>query len=531
MQITADCFLDAMTLLINDNSQKNQNAVKELIQIFRNEESKGTRSDKDLTEFYVSVLQDIMATGATKKNKDALNSILLRFRSNKAFSEFRNVMELLEEIFNSPQETDEQIQQAAVALDSAGKRIQRTLLWHKAHQKLRKAYGQLNRVAEIQDPDVQYSELESLEGSVASISELFKEAREDSSGKDLVDCIDLKDLVSVESGLKKHTKRNIAGRIKTPFQGLNLGLGRAEGIVRGESVIFNALPHNYKSGILLDIAVGAVIHNTYTVEPGKKPLVLYITLENEAYENLMLIYKQRYRQETGKDPNLLTDDEIKVWITDFFNQFDTDFKVERHLPHNFGYEEFVARCNHYASQGYEIIACIVDYLHNMKRSSGPGASNAGRDVAVRELYNKMCNYTKNALISLISAHPLNRRCGDMVKLNQNAVKKMGIEHLADSIDPEREVDVSIYMNKEKNVQGRVFLTFNVAKHRYVNDTPEAHKYFAYPFPLEGVGIHDDIGQAPNYTRDIYSWGMDDEDEFSASATGEEKKAMEFADAF
>lgn len=514
MQVTADRFLDAMTMLINDNSPRNQAAVKDTISIYREDASNQTNegSESDLTEFYIRILQDLMSSGATKENKEALNSILLRFRSDKAFAQHKSVLEILQDMFNAPCETDEQQIQAANSLMAAQKRVQSTILQHKASQRVRKMFGQLSRISEIQDPDVQYMELESLETTIQGISDLFKEAKEDASSADLVDTIDLKDPVSVAVGFQKHNKRAVLGRIKTPFQGLNLALGRAGGIIRGESVLFNALPHNYKSGILLDIAIGAVIHNSYEVAPGKKPLILYITLENEAYENLSLIYHQRYRQETGKDPNLLSEEEMKEWVTSFFQQFDTEIRIERHLPHNFGFEEFMARCNYWTSAGYEIIATVVDYMHNMKKTSSGNSTGAARDVAVKELYNKMRNYTSNAMISLITAHPLNRRCREMVSMYQNAVKRMNIEHLADSIDPEREFDVSIYMNIEKNVQGKPFLTFMLSKHRYVNDTPESYKYWAYPFPKEGVGIHDDVNGAPEFTRDIYSWGFDNEED-------------------
>lgn len=520
MQITADRLLDTITLLIHENDQRTQAAANDILSIYRQQETPADGSDSDLMEFYVKVIQELISSGATKNNRDVLSGILLKFRSDKSFSQHKSLFELLSEMFLAPCETDDQIAQAAQTLDSVMRRIQSSLLMFKADQRVRKMAGTFRRAKEIQDPDIQIAELESIELQSQSLTDLFKENRTDSSAADLLDVIDMKDPESVGRGIQKQLNKTNLGRIKTPFQGLNLALGPTGGILRGESVIFNALPHNYKSGILLDIATGAVIYNNYTVTPGKKPLVLYITLENEAYENLMLIYKQRYRQETQKDPNLLSEEEIKQWISGFFQQFDTDFKVERHLPHNFGFDEFVGRINYWDSQGYEVIAVVVDYIHNMKKTSG-NATNAARDVAVRELYNKMRNYTSNAGISLISAHPLNRSARTLASVTQNVVKKFGIEHLADSIDPEREVDVSIYMHIEKNVQGRVFLTFNLTKHRYANDTPDSHKYWAQPFPIVGVGLHDDIGQAPLYTRDIYAYGFDNEpDDFGSLAPTE-----------
>ena len=53
------------------------------------------------------------------------------------------------------------------------------------------------------------------------------------------------------------------------------------------------------------------------------------------------------------------------------------------------------------------------------------------------------------------------------------------------------------------MNGVKYLTVNRTKRRYDNKTPEACKYFAYPFIGE-FGIMDDFDKAPQWERNIYS---------------------------
>ena len=81
--------------------------------------------------------------------------------------------------------------------------------------------------------------------------------------------------------------------------------------------------------------------------------------------------------------------------------------------------------------------------------------------------------------------------------------------LADSTDPQREVDIVLYQNKEVDTLGRAWLTFKLDKHRYDTTTRESDKYFAYMFdgPL---GIVDDIEGKDMSVTNIYA--ADDTDE-------------------
>jgi hypothetical protein len=83
--------------------------------------------------------------------------------------------------------------------------------------------------------------------------------------------------------------------------------------------------------------------------------------------------------------------------------------------------------------------------------------------------------------------------------------------LADSTDPQREVDVVFYVHKEKDAHGRSWLTAKLDKHRYHDSTPENVKYFAYMFDGP-IGILDDLNDVDRSTTNIYAVAVDDDED-------------------
>jgi len=240
-----------------------------------------------------------------------------------------------------------------------------------------------------------------------------------------------------------------------------------------------------------------------------KPVVLFITLENEVDENIAWIFRKAYHAETGSSPDLLSDEEVIMWITDFFSRKGYELMIERYLPEKFGYPEFCARIRYLKESGYDVVLTIIDYLRLARKGGSEKATNAARDLMVGELFSNFCNFCKHSGITFGTAHPLNRPAKMLAGSGTtNVVTKFGAEYLADSLDVEREVDISIYCHIEKNHAGESFLTFFLTKHRYVDGTPNAHKSFAYKFdPV--FGIIDDINGAPKYVKDIYAVNFDD----------------------
>jgi hypothetical protein len=181
--------------------------------------------------------------------------------------------------------------------------------------------------------------------------------------------------------------------------------------------------------------------------------------------------------------------------------------MKREVGADFGVAEIEADINNYIRDGYTPLAVLVDYVNLMKKPE-----DAPRDLAVRYLYNTLCNFFKPINCCFITAHQLNRDAAKSVLINPiGAVKRFNESMLSDSQDVQREVDIVFYQHKEIDQHGRAWLTFKQAKHRYYDDTPESVKYFAYMF--EGsLGILDDLNGPYTGTDNIYAAARTDESE-------------------
>lgn len=503
MFITADLLLDAIFLLLNDNSTRNQQAVLELIKLYKEESKNMEPSDGDLMRFYVRVLNKIIEDNIDKTNTQALRTFMLKFKSDPAFDRNREVMDLLQDAVSSRDTL------SADQLKKLADRVQTILLWHQTNKIVRKNFAKLNRCSELASSEAQQAEILAVLNSSADYQNLFQNSVQNGAISDAIDCINFQDRDSIKKGLKRQTARNVTGRIRTGLQGLNRMLGKSGGIVAGESVVFNALPHMYKSGILVSMAIWAVVYNIPVTTDGTRPMVYLASLENEAYQNMFWVFRQRYHVETGQSPSGLTDDQIEEWLYTYFAKHGCTLIIERFMPHNFGFNEYMARVSYFKQQGFSIVMAIIDYANLMRKDSDDkSSSGGGRDLNVRHLFSKLCNFNKNLGIAFVTAHPLNRDAMKTVANQTNVVRRLGPDHLADSVDVEREVDVSIYMHLESNTADQKFLTMRINKHRYVDDTPEKHKICAYQFTELGVGILDDLGKAPRFVTDIYEVNFD-----------------------
>lgn len=509
MLIPSDSFVDCILLLMNDASHPNKSLVTELLKIYEEEGKDGAAAEADLIDVYVRILHQFLNDLIPRDNPEQLKLVLLKLKSDRALEKRRDVFDLLSSVFTSRDSaTADQLQDARL-------RIENLVLFHRTNKAVRTMAGKLMRARDMVSPEGARREITAVLQHATTLESTLNVTAGRSRA---LSRIDFRDKESIRAALQKNTKRNVTGVIKTGLQGLNLMLGKARGIARGESVVLNALPHNYKTGLLTSIALWAVIYNAPQIEDRRQPAIVMVSLENEDFQNMIWIFKKRYQAETGADPSHLTQEQVLEWIHTYFEKHGFRLFIERHLPSDFGYQEFVELVRDYEAEGYALHAAIVDYLNLAKKSADAGASNGARDLMVRDLYSRFCNFTKNKEIAFITAHALNRKAAELVGTGKaHVVKYFTEEHLGDAMDVAREVDVMIFVHIQKNYQDQPFLTMNITKHRYVDDTKERHKFCAYPFMGE-LGIVDDVMGAPGYTRDIYT------------ATTNDTAAMPVADA-
>lgn len=501
MLMSPDLFLDCILCVINDNSENLKRLIEGLITLFENDSKKNTTIDNEVTKFYIKILKAIMLSNVTKENPDELRVILLKFQSDPVLSKRKEIYQLLHDTFLSPEKlTDDKRQQLTT-------QIQNTLLWHEVNKSTRSQFAALSKSADMINPIDQAAELQ----KVKILSENTVNAFENKKHKNFnidtfIERVDFTDKESMKKALIKHNARAVKGVLRLGLQGLNRMCGERGGLARGESMVIYALKHNYKSGLLMSIATWGALYNTPSsigLTGDKKKLILFISLENEAYQNFVWMFRHHYENLLGKSSKGLSDDEVSEWCYETFAKNGYTLIIERHLPRKFTYARYVERVEYYKNSGYEVVLTSIDYVNLMEKSM-EGIRSEANHLAVREIFSALCNYNKSEGITFTTAHPLNR---DAAKLRAtgvaNVVKRFDENHIADSVDVAREVDLEVFINIERNLDGVAYLTFQRGKHRYVDNTPDNHKYFAYRFHKE-YGIRDDILTKPQFVSDIYA---------------------------
>lgn len=510
MEITAEILLNCLYLLVNNCNDTNKKLVGDVLLLADagKEQNVIETLDADLTRFYVRLLGLIISGALDRTDPTCANRVIMMFKSDAAYENHRDLGPELESVFASRDTM------TVSTLDKLVASIRNVVVFARVKKQLGGTYQKLAQIAAAPDTEQQAIGLEAIKKTMEGIGDIFTEVASELGEKARCDTINFKQRDTLVEGVRKNHARNVAGVIKTGWQGLNRSLGKADGFVAGESVFINALPHQYKTGLLVTIALSALIYNDLKAEtPGKIPLIYFGSLENETFQNMIWIFKKLYYKETGRQPINLKDEQVVEWLTNYFAKFGAELIIDRFIPSEFGYDEFKARIETLEESGYEVKMAVVDYVNLMKMTGADGhASKAGRHHDICILVRNLCTFCKNKGITFVSAHPLNRDAMRLESLSTgNVVLKFGPEHLAESMDIEREVDVSFYLHLEYNHAGVRFCTMRINKHRYVDDTPKAHQFFAMPFHPDGVGILDDLGGSPGYVTDIQTYGMADVD--------------------
>ena len=502
-------FVDAIVLLLNKNTAKVKKLIKEFLDLF-DEESKRTGTlGKETMLFYAQLLRKILEHNITIENTSEFIALLLKLESSEEMNIDKDVLKKIEKLLQAENKPSEDNLKAYM------KNIKRCLDWYHCKYNLSKAFAMLNDCSLYTSEEKQEEYLNKsytvLKNAIAQ-----KDILDTYNDENLLSLekIDLSDKESIRKGIESFKKRKIEGVFKTGWQGLNKMFGSRGGPTRGESICFCGLMHQFKSGILKKFAKWFATCVTPTKNNERTPTILFISLENEASENLMDWYEEAYFHIFNVKPVGLQDDEIIDTIYNFYNKRGFKLIVERRLGYEFGFDEFKELIESYEACGCEIYGVIIDYVNQMKRHTFNGEKGVRDDLGIKNIFTALCNYCKNKAITLVTAHQLNRKAAELVSSGvRNVVKHFNENHLAGSMDVLREVDFAAYIHIERNQFQIPYFTMMRAKHRYVNNTPKRDWYCAYKFTK--LGIPDDLTGKAAFVKNIYT------DEYDASCVDDD----------
>lgn len=293
------------------------------------------------------------------------------------------------------------------------------------------------------------------------------------------------------------------GAFRTGWKGMNRALGKVGAIKRGEFVTVAGLQHNFKSGFMLSLFVFfCLFSKPYLRDSTRKPLLLFITFENEIPDNLLWIYKYIKENETGEPviDSEINIKEVTAYVSARLRETGFEVKMERFDPTEFSAAGFTAFLEGLVADGYELQAIIVDYL-NMLSKVGLESKVAGDDI--RLLFRRVRNWTAPRGITFITPHQMSadalektrENVEDLVKVVANKGYYDGCRRLGQ--EPDLEFFIHIV-----EVNGKKYLTVQRGKHRNTV-TPVKDQYFVLPFKP--------VGTLP--------WDIDKEEEYTLATPG------------
>lgn len=501
-----DIFIDAIILLTKCKDDKTVELVNQLLEIYSEEARIHPENDTPINRSFVELLNKLKKIPNSPTSTVERSSLLIQFLTDPALQRDNLVYNSIKELFDDV---------AANGIDDTQseqikKKLSNSILINKCNKICKKMFNKLSGCLTTIDADKQDLYLNDAINLARSIVDMTRSTDRLASGA--IERVDFKDKESLQKSLNLYREREEVFGLRTGLQGFNKMLGKKGTLSLGETACLYALNHNFKSGLLMTLARGIVKYNSPHILPGKGiPLILFISLENEANRNLMWFYKYAYEQTLHKSSEGLSDEEIIAFLQQFYTEKGWDFIIERRDGGKFGYDEYVALIESYEAQGYWVVVSLMDYANKMKKGNsitGGASTSKGNHNLVGDLFASLCTYHKTKGILFITAHQLNRTAQELANSGKtNVVKYFGPQHVADSLDVSRELDLEVAIHLERNQYGQRFLTAQRLKHRYHDDTNIVDQYWAYPFvEVNGLklGIPDDVDSEPLYVRDIYT---------------------------
>lgn len=285
--------------------------------------------------------------------------------------------------------------------------------------------------------------------------------------------------------------------LKTGYQAINRMLDG--GFRRGETWVFGALQHNWKTGLSLTTFRQLAMYNTPVLKnPDRKPLMLRISFEDQLELNYQFLYASFLQIETGRIPTreelTATDPmEMAKYVRERLHQsgYETYFMCVN--PSMWTYRDIINKILSLEAAGYEIHVCMLDYLLKLPTT---GCDQGPHGVDIRNMYERLRNWMAARNILFITPHQLSteakmlRREGrtDFVKELVDGGYYAGCKQIDQVVDGE----LFIHIEYEAGYKiSPAWLTIQRGKHRKIDQTEGEFLFTALPFTKGGI-ILDDI---------------------------------------
>jgi len=272
------------------------------------------------------------------------------------------------------------------------------------------------------------------------------------------------------------------------------------GFRKGEFAMISALQHKYKSGFVQSLFMQLAMHNVPKLkDKDKKPLIIYLSLEDDVEIFTSFMYKYLYNNENNKLPRMdtVTGRDIANYIKVRLGRNGYHVKLLRINPNDYDYKRLTNKMLEYEADGYELHAVFIDYLS--KLNTNGMVAKGGFGVDIRELYDKTRNFFSSRGTLCVTPHQLSTEAAQLIKNgvpNELFLEEVaGKNYTADSKQLSQVVDLELYLHIA-NIDRKPNLFVRRGKHRRANILDEKYLQFHLPFPYRAP-IRENINDTPS----------------------------------
>lgn len=490
MVLDAPLVLDTLCLAIYSNTTDTMKIVKAVVELYAEAVRKGEIFNDDSCRLYADILQEISDHDLDTENEAEISTLLLKFRSNVAVKEDPSILDKLTDVIKNRGNISRS------RLRVLKNRVKKSIMVIRGSDNLKKLFSASSRIMSSTDSNKQDSLYMELIEKSRDLARIYEDKFTEESMS--IDHIDMTCADSVKRGLDSFKTKRADKGYKLGLQQYAKLFGTAGGPVPGECIGVAACSYHYKSGAMMDFVRYVAQYNIPKKQTDKPAAIVFISLENEIHENMMLWFRSAYVNTYHKSPDNLTDEEIITTIVDIYKKNGFTLLVYREDGDEFGWEDW-KQLHDKLCVDYEIIMSVLDYMGLMQIPE----NNLLPSKNLQILAGKIKNYGARSNMITMTGLQLNGLAEELAKSGKrNIVKQFGAAHLADAKGIKRELDVLIFYHIEVNHMKQSFLTAWLDKHKYNRMPPEHDRYLAIPFTDEG--LMDDLFDASTHVADIYN---------------------------
>lgn len=476
----ATVFLKCIQLLFR-NGGENKNSTKELI--------------TNILSIY-KPMESFAITGGEQESTEKLRDYLLECLDEESLNR-EIILQNLNDILKTSNRRDTAIEMFKIVEEDDNKNIIRAL----ENELNNKIY--IHRIKKTlntytYDFDKKFKSGMSPDDMLTKIIEELNILTKNIKTKDdaIVNEVDLDNIENVSKVFQvvKETTEAESFKFKLGLRALNKITNN--GYKNSEFVIWNALQHNYKSGMLASSLIGIARYNKPIMQdPTKIPLLLYVSLEDDLDILFEFLYRQMYYTDNKVKADMAntTKEEMSKYVKDKLQE--TGFKVKfiRVDPSDWSFASFFSLIEKYEKDGFELKTVVLDYLSLIPTVGCIANGAVGSDL--RDLYRRVRNFFAKRKCLFISAHQLSP---DAQMINRENLtgevflnRIVGKGFFDGSKKLSQEMDLELYAYKYTQ-NGKDYLAIGKGKHKGSKVMKSTDKFAIIPFPENLEPIPDDI---------------------------------------